>query len=49
MKNNTLVFEGKKIYLRELKEEDASYEYCIWLNDPIVNKYLETKKLQLRD
>jgi len=40
---------GKKIYLRELREEDASEEYCNWLNDSVVNKYLETKKCTLNE
>jgi RimJ/RimL family protein N-acetyltransferase len=35
---------GETIYLRELNEDDASLEYCSWLNDPLVNKFLETKK-----
>ena len=39
-----LIIKGGRIYLRELKEDDATQEYCKWLNDPIVNKFLETKK-----
>jgi spore coat polysaccharide biosynthesis protein SpsF len=39
-----LIIDGKRIYLRVLNVEDASQEYCNWLNDPIVNKFLETKK-----
>ncbi len=35
---------GERIYLRRLKEDDASQKYCDWLNDPEVNKYLETRK-----
>jgi spore coat polysaccharide biosynthesis protein SpsF len=35
---------GKNIYLRKLTESDATQKYCDWLNDPIVNKYLETRK-----
>ena len=49
MKKDTLVFGGKRIYLRELKEEDASQEYCNWLNDPIVNKYLETRSTSIKE
>jgi RimJ/RimL family protein N-acetyltransferase len=49
MKNGTLIFEGKRIYLRELREEDASEEYCNWLNDPIVNKFLETRKATIKE
>lgn len=49
MSNRDLVFEGKRIYLRELKEEDATQEYCDWLNDPIVNKYLETRNTSIKE
>ena len=49
MKDGTFIFEGNRIYLRELKEEDASQEYCNWLNDPLVNKYLETKKATIKE
>ena len=41
--------DGRRIYLRELKEEDASQEYCNWLNDPVVNKFLETKKATVEE
>jgi RimJ/RimL family protein N-acetyltransferase len=40
---------GKSIYLRRLKEKDASEDYCHWLNDSVVNKYLETKKCTIED
>lgn len=47
-KNNRQVgeneFLGERTYLRELNEEDASQDYCNWLNDLEVNKFLETKK-----
>jgi len=33
---------GDRIYLRLLTENDASKDYCRWLNDPEVNQYLET-------
>ena len=36
--------EGRKIYLKTLTEKNATKEYCSWLNDPKVNKYLETRK-----
>ncbi len=39
----------RSFYLRELKEEDASQEYCNWLNDPEVNKFLETKKTTIEE
>ena len=40
---------GKKIYLRKLNIEDASIRYCNWLNDPEVNKYLETRKVTIEE
>lgn len=36
--------ESRKIYLRELKPGGVTQKYASWLNDPQVNKYLETKK-----
>lgn len=44
-----ITIDGERIYLRELKEEDALKKYCRWINDPKVNKFLETKKLQLKN
>ena len=35
---------GKKNYFMKLSEKNADEEYCRWLNDPEVNKYLETRK-----
>lgn len=35
--------EGERIYLRGLKESDASATYRDWLNNTSVNSYLETK------
>lgn len=40
---------GKNIYLRKLTELDATNEYCNWLNDPLVNKYLETRKSTIEE
>ena len=34
--------EGSRVYLRRLGEKDATQEYCDWLNDPEVNRYLVT-------
>jgi len=34
---------GKYIYLRALTMDDVSEKYCGWLNNPGVNKYLETR------
>ena len=39
-----LIIDGKRLYLRVLNVEDASQDYCDWLNDPGVNIFLETKK-----
>lgn len=41
--------QSKRIYLRELTQDDASAEYCGWLNDPVVNKYLETRQSTIKD
>lgn len=35
--------EGKGIYLREVRLSDVNENYYKWLNDPEVNRYLETK------
>lgn len=35
--------EGKRIYLREVRLSDVNENYYKWLNDPEVNRYLETK------
>jgi len=35
--------EGAAIYLRQLTTDDVSDRYCEWLNDPEVNRYLETR------
>src|SRR3989344_9686346 len=42
-------FLGKSLYLRQLEESDASQEYCDWLNDPEVNKFLETRQASVAD
>ena len=44
MINKKIKIEGCRIYLEVLDEEKATQEYCDWLNDPEVNKYLETKE-----
>lgn len=31
------------LYLRPLTDLDVTPQYCGWLNDPLVNKYLETR------
>lgn len=36
---------GTVVYLRQLREDDASDAYAGWLNDPVVNMYLETRSV----
>lgn len=43
------IINGERIYLRELNQEDTSPEYCNWLNDPMVNEFLETKKTTIEE
>lgn len=38
-----LIIMGKDIYLREICILDANMRYCGWLNDPLVNQYLESR------
>lgn len=40
---------SQRIYLRELSLDDVSLEYCRWLNDPEVNKYLETRSCTMEE
>lgn len=40
--------ESDRIFLRKLTETDVTPTYCSWLNDPEVNKYLETKSATLK-
>ncbi len=42
---NTLNTE--KIYLRKLTQNDATEEYCSWLNDNDVTQYLETHETNI--
>ena len=35
--------KGKNITLRAIKPEDCTDDYVRWLNDPVVNQYLETR------
>jgi [ribosomal protein S5]-alanine N-acetyltransferase len=42
--------DGRLIYLRDVTADDATDRYCGWLNDPEVNRYLETRfEPQTRD
>lgn len=38
--------EFPEIYLQTINEADANEEYVNWLNDPIVNQFLETRLYQ---
>lgn len=35
--------EGDRIYLREVRVSDVTDDYCRWMNDPKVDRYLETR------
>jgi RimJ/RimL family protein N-acetyltransferase len=35
--------DGERIYLRPLDEGDCTETYVAWLNDPAVNRFLETR------
>ncbi|MBI3336761.1 GNAT family N-acetyltransferase [Candidatus Peregrinibacteria bacterium] len=41
--------EGAQVELHELCEDDASDDYAGWLNDPVVNQYLETRSVTIQD
>ena len=42
--------ESNSLYLRGLDHEDVTETYCEWLNNPLVNRYLETRyKIQTID
>ena len=41
--------ERNRIYLKEIKREDATPVYCSWLNDKEVSRYLETKKIKIKE
>ncbi len=43
MNNSFLKIAGPTITLRPLVPDDATEEYCGWLNDPEVNQYLEVR------
>ena len=36
-------FRIERLFLRELQTQDCSQEYAGWLNDPRINRYLETR------
>jgi RimJ/RimL family protein N-acetyltransferase len=45
----TPTLSGKQIELRPLTEDDASDVYVRWLNDPEVNKFLETRSVTVEE
>lgn len=47
--NYTTVINGDRCFLAILQKEHASQEYCNWLNDEVVNKYLETRQATVVD
>lgn len=38
-----IIIEGKRIYLRRLREEDVDGPYAKWMKDPEVTQYLESR------
>ncbi len=40
---------GNRFFLKILEKENVTREYCNWLNDPVVNKYLETRSASIRE
>lgn len=38
----TIFIPGEKVYLRALERADLNEKYLGWLNDPVVNRYLES-------
>jgi RimJ/RimL family protein N-acetyltransferase len=41
--DKTTVLKGDNVFLRPLEAKDCSIKYVDWLNDPEVNKYLESR------
>ncbi|MDD5005730.1 MAG: GNAT family N-acetyltransferase [Candidatus Omnitrophica bacterium] len=39
----TYFIEGKRIFLRNIVPEDINENYCRWMNDQDINKYMETR------
>jgi [ribosomal protein S5]-alanine N-acetyltransferase len=37
------IVRAARLYLRPMRESDATETYCRWLNDPDVNRYLESR------
>lgn len=41
--DNSSYIVGKRLYLREVRLTDVAEKYYGWMNDPEINKYLETR------
>lgn len=37
------VLTGERIYLRQVKVSDVNGDYCRWMNDSSINRYLESR------
>lgn len=48
-KNKKLTVSGPRLYLRALESADATPDYCRWLNDPEVNRFLATKAATIEE
>ena len=40
---NAIILQSKTLILKELEPSDVTQQYVDWLNDPDVNKYLESR------
>ena len=49
MIDKNIEINGQKIYLKHLTEENATDEYCSWINDIEVNIYLESKQIKIEE
>ena len=49
MEKDKMFIEGLRIKLIPLKESNASQRYTSWINDPEVNKFLDTKKTTIEE
>ncbi len=45
----TLTLEGPRVMLRTLDDRHATQQYANWLNDPEVNRFLETKSATIEE
>lgn len=48
-KSKKLKLVGERIYLWPMEISDATEEYCGWLNDPEVNRFLKTKSATIEE